>query len=418
MLNSTEMATWQDDLRFMAAELPKRHANLFHTITRTQFKQAVAALEESIPALARHQIIVELARIVALIGDGHTSIDMLDDPTIDFRRYPLRLYQYSDGLFIQAASADYAEAAGSRVIAIGDIPVEQVYAAVRRLVSRENELRVVHKVPDLLVIPEVLHAVHLITHMEQVDWCVERRDGERRTIRVNPVRRGEALIWTDASDNIAGATPLWRKDLQNKFWFEHLADARAIYVQFNSVRDKPDETIAAFFGQVFDFVDDHHPDRFILDIRLNGGGNGTLNQPIVHGLIKRDWLNQRGKLFTIIGRATFSAAMMLAVDLERHTRALFVGEPTGTSPNMYGETGIITLPNSRLTVYVSELHWVYSDPRDQRPWITPNIRAELSSTDYRAKRDPAIDAILGYVPNPSDIVDYPERLTRALQGPV
>ena len=77
----------------MAAELPKRHANLFHTITGGQFKQTVAALEESIPALARHQIIVELARIVASIGDGHTSIDLLDDPTLDFRRYPLRLYQ-------------------------------------------------------------------------------------------------------------------------------------------------------------------------------------------------------------------------------------------------------------------------------------------------------------------------------------
>jgi hypothetical protein len=415
MLNSNEMANWQEDLRFMAAELPKRHANLFHTISRSQFEQAVVALEDAIPALAHHQIIVELARIVASIGDGHTSVDLLDDPTIDFRRYPLRLYQYSDGLFIQAASASGAEAAGSKVIAIGDTPVDQAYAAVRRLVSRENELRVVHKVPDLLVIPEVLHALNLVTHMEQVDWHIEQPDGMRRTIRISPVLRGEALAWTDASDSATGSTPLWRKDSQNKFWFEHLADARAVYVQFNSVRDKADESIGAFFARVFDCVDAYRPERFILDIRLNGGGNGTLNQPIVHGLIKRDWLNQRGKLFTIIGRATFSAAMMLAVDLERHTRTLFVGEPTGTSPNMYGETGVIKLPNSRLTIYVSELHWVYSDPRDKRPWIAPNICAELSSNHYRAKRDPAIEAILGYIPNPNDIVDYPERLMQALQ---
>src|SRR5262245_66626648 len=112
MLNSTEMAAWQEDLRFMAVELPKRHANLYHTVTRGQFEQAVAALEERIPMLARHQIIVELARIVALIGDGHTSIDLLDDLPLDFRRYPLRLYQYSDGLFVQGATAGCAEAAG------------------------------------------------------------------------------------------------------------------------------------------------------------------------------------------------------------------------------------------------------------------------------------------------------------------
>jgi hypothetical protein len=418
MLGSREMAIWQEDLRFMAAELPKRHANLFHTMTRALFEQAVAVLEERIPALARHQIVVELARIVALIGDGHSSIDLLDDPTLDFHRYPLRLYQYSDGLFVQAASAGCADAASSRVIAIGGIPVEQAYAAVRQLVSRENEMRVMHKVPDLLVVPEVLHALNLIADMEQVEWLIERRDGERRTISISAVRRDESPAWLDASDSTSGPMPLWRKDPRNKFWFEHLPDARAVYVQYNSVRDKPDESITTFFGRVFDFVDAHQVERFILDIRLNGGGNGTLNQPIVHGLIKRDRINQRGKLFTIIGRGTFSAAMMLAVDLECHTRTLFVGEPTGTSPNMYGETGTIVLPNSKLTVYVSELHWVYSDPRDRRPWIAPTIRAELSSADYRAKRDPAIEAILGYVPHPDDIVDYPERLMRALQAQV
>src|SRR4029450_8624103 len=108
MINSAEMAAWQEDLRYLAIELPKRHANLYHTITRAQFEQAVIALGERIPMLARHQIIVELARIVALIGDGHSSIDLIDDLTLDFRRYPLRLYQYSDGLFVQAASAGCA----------------------------------------------------------------------------------------------------------------------------------------------------------------------------------------------------------------------------------------------------------------------------------------------------------------------
>ena len=59
--------------------------------------------------------------------------------------------------------------------------------------------------------------------------------------------------------------------------------------------------------------------------------------------------------------------------------------------------------------------WVYSEPRDRRPWIMPNIRAALSSEDYRTRRDPAIQAILSYVPNPDDIVDFPDRLFRAFQ---
>jgi hypothetical protein len=135
-------------------------------------------------------------------------------------------------------------------------------------------------------------------------------------------------------------------------------------------------------------------------------------------LIKREQINQPGKLFTIIGRATFSAAMMLADDLEKHTNTLFVGEPTGASPNMYGDAERIVLPNSGLEVWASALHWVYSEPRDNRPWIAPDIPAELSSADYRARRDPALEAILGYAPSPADAerVAFPDRLWRELQA--
>ena len=58
----------------MAQEMPRRHRNLFHTMTRAQFDAAVAALDERIPSLERHQIIVEMARIAAMVGDGHTNV--------------------------------------------------------------------------------------------------------------------------------------------------------------------------------------------------------------------------------------------------------------------------------------------------------------------------------------------------------
>jgi tetratricopeptide (TPR) repeat protein len=44
------------------------------------------------------------------------------------------------------------------------------------------------------------------------------------------------------------------------------------------------------------------------------------------------------------------------------------------------------------------LWWQYSDPRDTRRWIVPHLAAELSSEDYRTNHDPAMKAILNYVP--------------------
>jgi ABC-type xylose transport system substrate-binding protein len=72
-VDANEAQRWREDLRYMSEEMPKQHRNLFHTMTQQQFQNAVSKLNERIPSLARHQIIVEMTRIVAMVGDGHSN---------------------------------------------------------------------------------------------------------------------------------------------------------------------------------------------------------------------------------------------------------------------------------------------------------------------------------------------------------
>src|SRR5262249_58624860 len=128
--------------------------------------------------------------------------------------------------------------------------------------------------------------------------------------------------------------------------------------------------------RLFAFVETNPVDRFVLDIRQNGGGSAQLNTPFIHGLIRSDKVNQPGKLFVIIGRSTFSAAVLLVGDLVKHTRAIFVGEPTGGKPNHYGMGGIsgqtsFTLPNSRLVIEHSNEFMQRGVPGDDSPWKAP-----------------------------------------------
>jgi tetratricopeptide (TPR) repeat protein len=103
----------------------------------------------------------------------------------------------------------------------------------------------------------------------------------------------------------------------------------------------------------------------------------------------------------------------LATHLDIHTNAIFVGEPTGGSPNHFGDAMTIKLPNSGVPVRIATLRWQDSDPRDRRPWVAPDIAAELSSADYFAGRDPPLAAIREYQP----VEALPARLRRAaLQG--
>ena len=123
-VNAEEAAKWREDLRYMAEQMPKYHKNLFHTMSPEQFDAAIKRLHERIPQLARHRIIVEMAKIVAMVDDGHTNIYPTRDTKIGFRALPVKLYLFKDGLFVRAAEREHAALVGARVIKIGNFSVE------------------------------------------------------------------------------------------------------------------------------------------------------------------------------------------------------------------------------------------------------------------------------------------------------
>lgn len=64
---------WKQDLHYMTAEIPRRHVNAFHTLTRAQFDRVVSELDSAIPTLDKDQIVVGLMRITTMLGDGHSA---------------------------------------------------------------------------------------------------------------------------------------------------------------------------------------------------------------------------------------------------------------------------------------------------------------------------------------------------------
>ncbi len=396
---------WREDLRYLVVEMPKFHKNLFHTITSEQFNNAGKKLEKRIPKLSRNQIIVEIARITAMVNDGHTRMGLIPnrisgDEKIGFRQLPVKLYLYQDGLFVQSASPQNATAIGGRVIKIGNATADEAYKKASEITFRDNEMTVKDRAPYFLTVPEVLNGLGLISDAEKASFIVEK-DGKTITLDLKPIAKDSDVEWIDARANAKNPNPLWLKDpkdylwLRNAkdiYWFEYLPDKRTVYLQFNAVRNKPDESFADFCKRLFAFVEANRVDKFVIDLRRNGGGSSELNWSLIYGLIRSEKINQFGKLFTIIGRRTFSAAMNCADALERHTKTIFVGEPSGSKPNHYGDADSIILPNSGIYIDVSTLFHQESGARDRREWISPQIAADLTPKDYQENIDPALEA--------------------------
>ncbi len=418
----TEAEKWREDLSYMAEQMPLRHKNLFHTMSREQFDGAVKRLYDRIPSLQRHQIIVELARIVAMVDDGHTNLRLAHDPEVRFHTLPVNLYFFKDELFVRAANREYTELVGARIVRIGNVPVSEATSRVRPLIGRDNEMDIKFFAPYLFVKPEILHALEITNSLENVQFTIEK-DGKQRVASVKPTSSTEVKElddtdtswlndpgWTDMRDKTSAPTPLWLKDINNKFWFEFLPDSKILYVQINEIGNKQDETLAAFSKRLFEFVEANPVEKLVLDLRLNRGGNNTLITPLITDII-RSKINKRGHFFTVMGRSSWSAAQNLLNELERYTNTLFVGEPSGSKGNTYGDSRRITLPNSKIIARVSVYYWQDWYPWDTRQWTAPDLTAELSPEDYKNNSDPAMKVILNYAPQKSLKANLLEALT-------
>ncbi|MGH7597805.1 MAG: hypothetical protein ACREOI_15755 [bacterium] len=164
---------WQADLRYLQEVVTTERSNLFHKITNAQFKQAVNELNAKIPQMQRHEIIVGLARLVAMFRIGHTILPLQVwqrdlDSNIAFHRFPVLVYLFSDGVYVRSAKDQYRDAVGGRVVRLGKLAIDQAHEAVRPVVHYENEQGFKSAVPLYLSCPEVLHATGVIDDLKRV----------------------------------------------------------------------------------------------------------------------------------------------------------------------------------------------------------------------------------------------------------
>ncbi|MEP7346120.1 MAG: hypothetical protein ABI877_12665 [Gemmatimonadaceae bacterium] len=395
-----DAAAWREDLRVLASELPKRHPDAFFRLKRTTWDSAVAAIDRRAETMTRNQALVSLMQLVALVRDGHTSINPLFDPSLGLHTYPVEFVLFNDGLFIKSAAPAVSSLAGARIRRIGPVRADSAYDRVASLVGQENEWWARAVAPRYMAFAEVLTGLGLAESNGSVALELER-DGKVQRVIVapggvyrpaghNPMAGADRTGWSDM--RAAGDPPRWLSHQGEVYWHEFDSHDSTLYVSYRGVVNaSPSNT--DFWRSVFAAADTLSVKQFVVDLRENSGGNSFYNRQVIRGIVARPRIDQKGRLFAIIGPQTFSAAMNLALDLEAWTNVTFVGAPTGNASMFFGDHEQLQLPRSGITVNISTLPWHPDDPRDKRDFLAPALYTPMSSTDYRNNVDPAMRAI-------------------------
>jgi hypothetical protein len=375
---------WREDLRFLAAELPKKHKNAFNRISKEQWESSVAALDARISEMADEEIILALSRIVAQIGDGHTSLGWARL----FPRLPIRYFWFGKELRVIQVGNEYPQIVGASVVKINGVDVDKIYESTRPYIAQnESEEYVLNSSAFLMTYPLFLKNLAAgKTVGDEVKLDFVSADGKRSSLIMKPTPPEADIQWLQAYKT----PPQYLIKPEAPFYFEYLPESKTLYVNFKWYPRKPE--FRKFSDELFAFIDKNDVQKLVFDFRQNGGGDFTRGREFFIKPIKeRKKFLERGHLFAITGRRTFSAGMSNAADFRNELHAILVGEPTGARPNAYQENRGFSLPNSHLAVsYSVEL---YKFAETDTPGLIPDkiIRPDWES--YAAGRDPVLEWI-------------------------
>ena len=405
---------WSNDLSVVAEEIRAIHPNPFSKIDEARFDAELQELAAELSRLEHHEIVARLATIVALIGDGHTRLTLpLADgveffqghsrtppstvPGLAFRAYPIRVAVVDDDLYVHKTTVEHQDMLGGRILRFGELSPADAIAAVSPTIRHDNSLQLLNLLPQHLVLAELLAATGVTATVESLELVVESRHGASRSFTLKPA--SSAVDLTAAGPEQTRESPLYLRQPSTPYWFEWLPEPGVVYFQLNQVGGSEGEKLDELTDRLVATLDEHPDAPLVIDLRHNPGGWYGTAKHLLRSLLRRDRSHETGGLIVITGRTTFSAAMMLAIDLEKHSNVLFIGEPTGSSPNHHGDAGRIVLPGSGLTVRISTLYW-QAHPSDRREAIEPHLVVEPTWQDYLAGRDPVLEAAFDIASTP------------------
>ena len=369
---------WRQDVAYLAAELPRLHANAFHATPRHVFEEAVAHLDAVVPTLTDHQMTIEIMRLVSLVGDGHTTTWSW---TGRFRRYPLVFSLLDNRLWIVAADEANADLLGAEVVRIGSATIEDAVERVRPLLSFDSESAFVSRALHALVYAEVQVAVGLQTRRDEATFLVRHHGEGARAVTLTPVEPGEALALRQA-----GPVPLFQERSEEDAWMTVLPGG-IVYLKINRCRE-PD-AFRRLAERVFGAVDAYRNAALIVDLRGNGGGDERVIEPLRAGIRARD-LGDGRRLWVVTDGGTHSSATGNAAGL-RALGARHAGEPTGDGADGWGEVEMLTLPNSGIEVQYATRYWRRIGSTEP---LQPDLLVRPGIEDLLTGHDPVLAAVV------------------------
>jgi len=410
-------SAWQEDLT-VARDVFLQKDRSYSTEARQAASSEIERTRTRVDQLTDQQIVASLARAAALSDNAHTRAYLLRNRSY-WRRYPIRIWKFSDGWYVVAARGQGTPLVGGRITRIQDVPVEQVFQKVRPLYAGNSGWSD-YMSTYTLTSPDALLSVELLDG-DVAEFSVEK-DATSRSVRLSaePLdpRTGPEESWWFLSPQHPAASG-WTHVLTSRalpraltspelHYLYARCDGDVLYVRYSRAADAPgQETVRAFGERLLAAIASQPPRKLVLDLRFNTGGDLQKARPFMEELARSRLRSDPGAIAVLVASSTFSAGITPAAWLRAKSKAILVGAHPGDRPDYWSEGGNVMLPNSGIAMHYADRLHHYSDapltPAEKEYLyldigvrnLEPDIAVDWTWRDYVSGSDPVAAAAVG-----------------------
>lgn len=394
--DTARIHNWNKDLEYLQQELPKKHYNLFATRSKKEFEAGIRAIQAEIPNLTDFQIALKTQQLIARFGDSHTMANFtifLDNK----QALPLGLLWAGGNIYIIQTSTRHREILGCRLAAIEQTPVKTVTDSLSTLFTIDNRAIVKAQIPRFIPYLQLL-GFFGFTKGEPVTLALQTPAGQDITYNIGaevPDKEHRASFQPDS-------VSFSMKNRNLFFTGNYDPQAKIYHILYNKCWSKEIETeygnperaafmpsFKEFEENIFRTLHQELPDKIIFDLRYNGGGNSRQGTALIEKLAAFLDKHPRTKIYVVLGRETFSSAILNALDFKRLTPAVFIGEETAGKPNHFGEVRSFQLPASGLQVNYSTKYFKNSE--EDVNTFKPDVVIDPLFSDFTKGIDPVYE---------------------------
>ena len=391
----------QEDLDDLVQILTENHPDFYANTSEQAVADKTAEIRAGLAEMSDVDFAIALSELTAMAGDSHTMLS-IGSALPEYHLLALAPGWYEGRWVLTGTLAEFQDYIGQEIVSINGHSMEELMQAIAPMLSHDNEVRLRGQFGDVVYVTEILQHYGMITGEEEsLPVVVRDASGAETTLDI-PVYAAQdfAALGAQAfvrASQLRMAVPATEPDGNVIYQLLDLGGG-TLYMQYNSCREDPDQPMDEFAAQVQAKLNTGEYDKFIVDLRSNGGGSDGVLYPITY--LVQQLVASGHAAYVLAGENTFSSALINTVQL-KDAGAVFVGTPTGGSVNHFGAVTAFQLPHSGIRgQYSNRFIDLGSYYAAAQPYgigsFRPDIEVEQTFADYMAGVDTAVQYILDH----------------------